>query len=142
MIVGGSDLEVAEWVADRCPHLSLDTPYTAIGWETCGVLTAGAVFDNYTRINIDTHIAIDEKRVSRLFLGECFRYVFEQLACKRITARVARSNQASIRFCLSLGFKPEGICREALSGGEDLCIYGMLARECSWLDLGRTKHAA
>lgn len=142
MIISGLDLEVAEWVADRCPHLSLDTPYTAIGWKTGDALTAGAVFDNYTRINIDTHIAIADKRVSRLFLGECFRYVFGQLGVKRITARVARSNRASIVFCLSLGFKAEGICREALSGGEDLCIYGMLACECRWLELGKIKHAA
>jgi RimJ/RimL family protein N-acetyltransferase len=142
VIVGGRDLEVAEWVADRCPHLELEVhdgkpQFTAIGWERRGELVAGVVYDGYTRINIDMHVAAEGVRwLTREFLGEAFRYPFVQLSVRRVTGKVPATNAAARRFDEHLGFTYEGTIRQALPGGEDLIVYGMLKSECRWLEVG------
>lgn len=132
--------EIAHWLASRVQHFEVgSSPYTAIGLrDDRGHLVAAAVYDNFTRINIDTHIAIEHRRaLTRHYLGEILRYPFEQLRVERITGRVAASNAASRRFCEHVGFVEEGRCRRALPGGEDLIVFGMLRTECRWLEVGR-----
>jgi len=121
----------------RTRHLTTDTPYTAIGLEQDGMIIAGVLYDNFTRVNIDAHIAGEGRRwMTKRFLGEMFRYPFVQLGVARITCRIAASNADSLRLCQHMGFTWEGRIREALPDGEDLLILGMLRRECRWLGVG------
>lgn len=136
---------IAEWVADRCPYLELEERngrpiYSALGWMgEDGQLRAAVVYDGYTRINIDMHIAAEPGATwfVPFFVGEAFRYPFEQLNVRRVTAKTPANNAASIKFGRALGFRPEGRIRQALPGGVDLCIFGMLRDECRWLHVGR-----
>jgi RimJ/RimL family protein N-acetyltransferase len=80
------------------------------------------------------HTAAKQGAWTRGFLREAFRYPFLQLGAGRLTARIHAGNSASRKFVEALGFKLEGIIRETLADGADLCVYGMLRRECRWLE--------
>lgn len=141
-VLGNQDEYVATWVAARIPIFEFgSSPYTAIGlMNEAGVLLAGVVYQNYIRgRDIQVHVAAVEGKqwMTKRWLGEVFRYPFEQLGVHRITALVPSSNTVSQDFVLRLGFKREGRIREMLPGDEDLNVYGMLKRECRFLDVGR-----
>lgn len=131
---------IAHWLADRVPHFVVgSTPYTAVALaKESGPIVAAVVYDDFTRINVDAHIAIDRPGMTRRFLGEIFRYPFLQLRVVRLTAKVAASNAASRRLCARLGFVNEGCCRQAFPDGDDLIIFGMLKSECRWLEVGKS----
>lgn len=138
-VVGAMDEAVATWVCAQIPGMDLgDTPYTAIGQlDGLGNIVGGAVFNNYTRRDIHIHVAgISPRWLTRRFLGECFRYVFLGLGCRRCTGLVAASNSRAQRFDEGLGFVYEGTLRGYLADDEDCLIYGMLREECRWLAVG------
>jgi RimJ/RimL family protein N-acetyltransferase len=138
-VVGQMDEAVAEFVCSHNPGMDLgETPYTAIGnVDGLGNIIGGIVFNTFTHRDVQTHIAgIGRHWCTRRFLGEAFRYVFLQLGCRRCTALVAESNEASRRFVEKLGFVCEGLLRAYLANDEDCLVYGMLREECRWLNVG------
>jgi RimJ/RimL family protein N-acetyltransferase len=139
-ILAGADELVAEWITQRIPDSCFGaTPYVAIGLvNEVGAIIAGALYDEYRRVDIFAHLAAVPGRrwMTREFLGEIFRYPFQQLGCTRITSPVAASNADCIRFVEHLGFQLEGRLRKRTSGGGDLLIYGMLREECRHLKTG------
>ena len=138
-ILAGKDEFVAKWVASKIPVFEFgSSPYTAIGLMNEAGLLAGVIYQNYTRRDIQMHVAaLPGKRwLSKQFLGEAFRYPFETLGVTRITAPIPSKNSASESFCRHLGFTFEGRLREMLPG-EDLLVYGMLREECRYLEVGR-----
>ena len=139
-ILANQDAMVAQWVTQRIPIFEYgSTPYTALGlMNAAGMILAGVVYQNYTKIDIHMHAAaLPGKRwLSKHFLGECFRYPFEQLGCRRITGLVPARNEAAQAFDEHLGFRLEGRVRQILPNGEDLIIYGMLREECRFLKVG------
>ena len=142
-IAAQMDEAVAAWVMARNPLMDLgDIPYTAIGQlDGSGQIIGGTVFTNFTLRDIHLHVAGSGPRwLTRRFLGECFRYVFFQLNCRRCTVMIAASNQRSIDFCEGLGWRYEGILRAYLAEDEDCLIYGMLREECRWLTVGELQH--
>jgi RimJ/RimL family protein N-acetyltransferase len=140
-IIGNQDERVARWVAARMPIFEFgSTPYTAIGLaDQTGALLAGVVYQNYTKTDIHMHVAaLPGKRwCCRAFIGEGFRYPFEQLGCRRVTGLVPAKNLEAQHFDEHLGFVLEGRVRDILPDGDDLIIYGMLREECRWLEVGR-----
>lgn len=140
-IVANQDKRVAEWVASNISVFDFgNTPYTAIGLANeTGSLLAGVIYQNYTKTDIHMHVAaLPGKRwLCRHFLGEGFRYPFEQLGCRRVTGLVPSRNEIAQSFDEHLGFVREGVVRKILPNGDDLIIYGMLREECRWLDVGR-----
>jgi RimJ/RimL family protein N-acetyltransferase len=140
-VIGNQDERVAQWVAARMPIFEFgSTPYTAIGLaDSSGSLLAGCVYQNYTKTDIHMHLAaLPGKRwLCRAFLGEGFRYPFEQLNCRRVTGLVPGRNEVAQQFDEHLGFTLEGWVRHILPNGDDLLIYGMLREECRWLNVGR-----
>jgi hypothetical protein len=140
-LLAHQDAMVAQWVSARIPIFEYgSTPYTALGWmNAAGMILAGVVYQNYIRgTDIHMHVAaLPGKRwLSRFFLGECFRYPFEQLGCRRVTGLVPASNTAAARFDEHLGFTAEGRLRQIMPDGDDLLIYGMLREECRFLKVG------
>jgi RimJ/RimL family protein N-acetyltransferase len=140
-VIGNQDEYVAQWVAKRIPVFEFgSTPYSAIGlMNEAGVMLAGVIYQNFTHRDIQVHIAaVEGKRwMSKHWLGEVFRYPFEQLGVHRITALIPESNSVSESFTKRMGFSFEGSIREILAGDEDLLIYGMLRSECRFLGIGR-----
>lgn len=89
------------------------------------------VLSNFTPRNIDMHQASCKggkgfsPRVIVTMFNAIFEYVFYKLHAARVTGLVKASNSKARRFDEHLGFKLEGIMREAFED-DDLCIYGFL----------------
>lgn len=110
--------------------------YAAIGLEQDGELIAGVVFDGKSGAGILMHVASNETRhwMTPAYMSACFRYAFIQEKCNRITGLVRADNISAQRFDEHLGFKLEGQLRAACTDGTDMLVYGMLKRECRYLD--------
>lgn len=134
MLLYGKDAEVATWVAGQLGYPAEDfTPCTAIGITIDNKLVAGVVYNNYRAGGIEMTIAsTTSKWCTRTALYYLFAYPFEQLGCRRVTATTARNKHTVNAFLRRLGFRHEGLMREALNG-VDARIYGMLKKECKWL---------
>jgi RimJ/RimL family protein N-acetyltransferase len=135
----GMDEQIAQWMAQRTPQFQYGaSPYACIGLvNQVGGIVAGALFENYTHVDIHAHIAAE--RLTRHFLGECFRYCFETEGVDRITCPVLTSNKYGEPFVKKLGFVLEGRMRRRALDGSDVLIYGMLREECRWLTAGHPR---
>jgi RimJ/RimL family protein N-acetyltransferase len=81
------------------------------------------------------HIAAEGKRwMNRQILFAAFDYPFNQLGVRRITGLVPGKNMQARGFDEHIGFRLEGVMRNALKD-DDILVYGMLREECRWLDL-------
>lgn len=91
------------------------------------------VFTNFTPRNIDLNVAAvgknwaSPKELVKMF-NQIFTYAFHELRANRTTALIKASNEPTRAFVEHLGFKLEGIMRDAFED-DDLCIYGFLASE-------------
>ena len=89
------------------------------------------VFSNFSARNVDMQIAIDANGIKMTRYGfqeifnAAFGYVFNTLKVARVTGLVRAKNSKARRFDEHLGFKLEGVIREAFED-DDLCIYGFL----------------
>lgn len=100
--------------------------------------TATICFFNYTQHDIELAISTKPGWATRQFITTCFMYTFNQLHAQRCTARIAASNLKSIKMVLKMGFVLEGVIRKALEN-EDCLIFGMLKKECRWIQNGQEK---
>jgi RimJ/RimL family protein N-acetyltransferase len=132
-IVTGRDVAVAEWVRLRLPGIEGWGPCAAIGIARGDELVAGVVYNNLRWPNIEASIAsTDPGWCSRRNLAAIFAYPFRQLGCRRLGALTEATNQPVRAFLCRLGFREEGLCRQALPTG-DAVIFGMTPQECRWL---------
>ncbi len=133
---------VAEFVCSMNPGMDLGaSPYTVIGqFDAMGNIMGGCVFNNFTHTDVHIHVAgVSPKWLTRRFLGEAFRYVFQHLSCRRCTGLVSVSNDHALDFDRRLGFVHEGTIRK-LWNDEDVHVLGMLREECRWLTVGVMKN--
>ena len=102
-------------------------------------ILAGVVYNMWSGHAICMHIGAEEGSnwFSRRFATACFNATFGYFNCNRATALVRKSNIKAQRFVIKLGFIEEGVVRQACSDGEDLIMFGMLARECRFLKLNK-----
>ena len=125
---------VGPWVAAKVDTSTCDR-MSSLGWmNSKGVLTAGVIYDHYTRASITATIAI-EGPLNREFLHCIFDYPFNQLNVKKIVAYVAESNLRSIRFLRKAGFKREAMLKDIYEDG-DMYIYTMTREQCRWIGEG------
>jgi RimJ/RimL family protein N-acetyltransferase len=126
---------VMQFVADRTGEERYDN-CAAIGLEEDGQLIAGVVFQNHCGPNVLMHVASDGSRrwMTPAYLCACFRYPFESLKVRRITGLVRVDNVAAQKFDEHLGFVREGLMRQAASDGTDMIVYGLLKKDCKYLD--------
>jgi RimJ/RimL family protein N-acetyltransferase len=134
-IVWDEPERVMRFVADRVGESEL-FGYSAIGLERDGELVAGVLYEQHNGPNVMMHVASDGSRhwMTPAYMAACFRYPFLQLGVNRVSGLVRADNKDAQRFDEALGFKAEGVLREAASDGADLILYGMLKRECRYLD--------
>lgn len=134
-IVWDQPEQVMRFVADRVGEPEFYR-YSAIGLERDGKLVAGVVYEQHTGPNVMMHVASDGSRywMTPAYMAACFRYPFLQLGVNRVTGLVRSDNADAQRFDEALGFRIEGVLREAASDGSDMILYGMLKRECRYLD--------
>lgn len=125
-----------DWVRDNYPQFLPDVADThALGVEVDGEIQAVAMYNNFTTTNCAMHVVSNGGRrwASRTFLSAAFAYPFVQVGVHRVTALVPAGNVPAITLDLRLGFRIEGVMREAEHGGEDLVVLGMLRRNCAWI---------
>jgi len=132
--------DAIEWTQSRMYNrLGFDEPM-GFGIVKGGKIVAGIVYDNWQpKIkSICVSVAIDDKRaLNKEVIMKSFKYPFELLECNRITCFVSSNNLLSIKLCLRLGLKLEGIMRENSHCTDgiknyDLLVFGMLRSECRW----------
>lgn len=123
------------FVADKVGEKEL-FGYSAIGLERDGELIAGVLYEQHNGPNVMMHVASDGSRhwMTPAYMAACFKYPFLCLNVNRVSGLVRADNPDAQRFDEALGFKKEGVLREAASDGTDLVLYGMLKRECRYLD--------
>jgi RimJ/RimL family protein N-acetyltransferase len=111
----------------------IDNFYECIGLEENGDLIAVVLYNIYSGADIAMHIAAVQGRrwMTRDYLRAAFRYPFVQLGCRRVSGFVPATNADAIRFNEHLGFKREGLMRNAL-WDDDVIVYGMLREECKY----------
>lgn len=129
--------QLAEWARVKIGLESFGTGYQAIGLADADRIWAAVIYTEYSRYNVCMHVASEGKQwMTKAFLFAVFDYPFNQLSCDRVTAFVASRNARSRHFCERIGFTQEGRLREA-HAGDDLIAYGMLKRECRWIEHGQ-----
>jgi RimJ/RimL family protein N-acetyltransferase len=133
-VIYGQDERVVRWVGERVNEDAFGQA-VGIGLEEDGELIAGVVFNMYTGPSISMHVAAVPGRrwMTKEYLRRCFAYPFIQLNCRRITGLVRVDNFVAQKFDEHLGFKREGLVREACDDGTDMILYGMLKSECRFL---------
>jgi RimJ/RimL family protein N-acetyltransferase len=139
-IITGRDAALTELVESKFA-IDLGGRRPAIGFADGPELLGAVVYHNYQWPNIEATIWTGHPRwCNRRTLFACFWYPFLSLNCRRFGATTAATNQPSKAFLCRLGFRREGIARQAMhdatAPGDGVCdaiIYGMLASECRWL---------
>lgn len=106
----------------------------AVGWEENGVLRAVAVWDEFSLVDCQIHVASDAKPhcMKMPFIRAAFLHPFVQWNMRRVTGVVPSKNTAALKFDLHLGFEREGLMRNALPD-DDIVILGMLRENCRFI---------
>lgn len=140
-LITGLDAQVADWVATLQPHpVQSWGLFTAMGVARDDKIIAGVVYNHKEGRSIMATIAATDPNFCRKgVLRALFSYPFIQLDCSRITCLISDRNDRSIKLCKGLGFVYEGKIREHYSRRENLLVYGMLRRECRWLEAKHDK---
>lgn len=132
-VIYGADREIAHYVSKGLGE-EFSIYSRAIGFTLDGKIVGGVVYHNYRGTGIEGSIYTTDKRwCNRHNLYHIFHYPFEQLGCKRFTAITQTRNQSSQTFLEKLGFKQEGLIRQAFED-DDGILYGMLREECRWVN--------
>lgn len=132
-LIYNRDAELIQWASDIIGF----TPRPdakAIGWHENEVIRAVVIYDGFSECDCNIHVASDGMPhwFKRQFLIAAFMHPFIQWNLRRITGLVPAKNKAALRFDLHLGFKQEGIIRNALPD-DDIILLGMLKSECIYL---------
>lgn len=134
-LVYGQDSYVVPWV---CSLLDMEIPHpcTSIGIADGEKLIGGAVYshqylDRQQRpFSIEiSFVTIDRRWSNRAIIRALLGYPFLQLRVKRVQSTVSRKNRHVRQFLERLGFKLEGVGRQAWPQGGDACVYSMLSGE-------------
>lgn len=122
MIVVGE--RVARFVGERCGTI-IYPPFTAMGIEKNGEITAGAVFNCYT--GNDIAVTVAGGPFTRGFIAAVGKYVFEQIGCLRMSITTEQPNVIEIAH--RLGAKTEGVKRNHFGNGRDGTVLGILKED-------------
>lgn len=140
---------MAEWAIKRLPGEDIKTvsdlgPFVALGIIKDGKPVCVVIYNWFRQMEHgnDCRVIICSDDPSWCLPGvlrELFRYPFEVAGCERITAVIRDGNNRSLKLCLGLGFRREGVMRRAHNGRTNALLLGMLKHECKWL---KRSHAA
>lgn len=110
--------------------------YSTIGLAKDDEIVAGVVYQGHNGPNILMHFALGDSPhvITAAFICAAFVYPFEILGCNRVTGLVRMDNEAAQRLDENLGFVREGLVREGASDRTDFILYGMLRRECRFIE--------
>lgn len=119
-----TDERVAQFIAGHTGRI-LCPPYTLMGIERNGAITAGVLFNCFQRHDI--HMTAAGAGWTRDFLESVSEYVFAQLGCLRMTAITEQPKVVAL--ALRLGGRIEGRLRSHFGDGRDGFVIGFLKSE-------------
>ena len=119
-----SDERVARFVGERCGTI-IYPPYTCMGIERGGRVTAGVVFNNYTGLDIE--ITVAGKSFTRGFISAVGQYVFEQIGCLRMS--ITTEQPKVVDLAKRLNAQVEGVKRNRFGAGRDGTLLGILKED-------------
>jgi hypothetical protein len=122
MIVSGEP--VARFVSEKL-GFGLCPPYTSMGIEKDGEITAGVLFNHFE--GHDVHFTAVGSGWTRQFLRMIGHYVFTQLQCERMTA--VTGCEDVVRLAGRLGGVIEGRLRNHFGKDHDGIVVGILRQE-------------
>lgn len=108
-------------------------PFTSIGWEDNGQITAGFLFNMYTEHDVEVTLAAT--RIPRALMKATFSYVVHTLGCRRATFRTRADNFPAQKALMRLGAKLEGTQR-LYFGDCDGLLYGILKEDFPFSQIG------
>lgn len=126
--IKASEEQVIRFVSENL-GIGVFPPFTAMGMERDGQVTAGVVFNCFTGSNIEVTVA--GHGWTRSFLREVGEYVFRQIGCIRMT--FTTEQEAVARLAERLGGKREGEKRDFYGPGRNGLIIGILKSEYRFL---------
>lgn len=157
-VVTGATAQVALWTNQRLGQGLVLVPCVAIGvihptvrdeqvdeLNLPNQLVAGVIFYNYRNDHEGSEVYLSVHTDASVtghpsVIRKVLEYPFERWKVRRLTAEILSTNTRSIRNAQMLGFKLEGVKRQAGANGADIQIYGLLPEECPiWT--GREKAA-
>lgn len=118
-----TDGRVVDYVAQRC-QTAFVPPFTAMGIESEGRIVAGVIFNCYTGPDIEVTVASEPKAITRSFIREVGRYVFETTGCIRMS--VTTDQPHVIDLAKRLGGQTEGRKRNLYGPGRHGIMLGIL----------------
>lgn len=133
-LIYGNESALLPWAQERlCVQFRRDA--YSIGLEKDGQIVAVVVFDNFSDVDCNIHIASDGTKawMSKGLLVTTFAYVFLQLGLARVTGLVDAGNADALSFDEHIGFVREGYHPKAGSNGGDMISLGMLRENCRWI---------
>jgi RimJ/RimL family protein N-acetyltransferase len=77
--------------------------------------------------------SVDKRWANRDTLKKLFSIPFIQLGVKRVQTVCSAHDDGVIMFNKRIGFKQEGLHKEAFPDGGDAISFGMLKGDCKWL---------
>ncbi|MBX4940994.1 MULTISPECIES: GNAT family N-acetyltransferase [Rhizobium] len=125
MIVSEPRADIAAWVGAKI-GVSFEPPYTALAHVDRGRIIAAYVFNVWTGHDVEVSLAAD--RLSVTLMRAAFRYVVEQLGCRRATFRTRSDNMQAQKALDRLGAQLEGRQR-GYFGDCDALLYGILKED-------------
>lgn len=121
--------------------VKFSAPYYALGFTTDdGKPLAAFLFNDFNGANIEMTIYAEHGRMTRRLLRYVARYVFMQLGCRRLSAKIKRSNKRALKAAYRYGFRYEGISK-AYFHDSDAVRFFMLRDDCRWIEHEFTKSA-
>jgi hypothetical protein len=119
-----TDERVARFVGERCGTI-ICPPYTAMGIERDGEVTAGVVFNCFT--GNDIAVTVAGGPFTRDFIVAVGQYVFEKVGCLRMS--ITTEKPEVIKIAHRLGAQTEGLKRDHFGKGRDATILGILRED-------------
>jgi len=137
-LIYGQDERLLLWAAERIGVPCFRDDARTIGYARDGELMAVVVFDGFSPVDCNMHIASDGTRrwLTRELLTAAFAYPFIQCGLRRVTGLVPAKNTDALRFDQHLGFRREGYHHKAAQNGGDLISLGLLRENCRFITRG------
>lgn len=132
-LIYGEEHKLLPWAQERVGVTFRRDAYT-IGLEKGGELAAVVVFDGFSDVDANIHIASDgsARWMNKALLLATFNYAFVQLGLRRLTGLVPADNEQALKFDEHLGFVREGYHPHASKTG-DIVSLGMLRENCRFI---------
>lgn len=134
-VLYGQESRLLPWAAEKIGLGEFRRDAYCIGLEKDGNIVAVAVYDTFSAVECNVHLASDGSKnwLNREFIVHAFAYPFIQCGFLSITGVVPADNKAALRFNEHIGWTRCGYRRKAMPDGGDIVIMEMMREDCKWL---------